>query len=142
MTTPASESVERNSKRIFLPRHSSGPPFNEGSPHRPNRREVREAQLDMKGNSRGKTQGEKKKRGRPRIRTAEYWREYYRQKQREWRAVHLYGISRKAVIRLFGEGRKNDCSARVNGRELTSHKSHTRQKESQRAARRRTSLRK
>jgi len=36
---------------------------------------------------------EKKKRGRPRIRTAAYWREYYRQKQREWRAVHLYGCS-------------------------------------------------
>jgi hypothetical protein len=30
-----------------------------------------------------------KKRGRPRIRTAEYWREYYTRKQREWRAAHL-----------------------------------------------------
>ena len=40
---------------------------------------------------------EKKKRGRPRIRTAAYWREYYRQKQREWRAVHLYGCSPDAV---------------------------------------------
>jgi len=29
-----------------------------------------------------------KKRGRPRIRTAEYWREYYTRKQREWRAAH------------------------------------------------------
>jgi hypothetical protein len=25
---------------------------------------------------------------RPRIRTAEYWREYYTRKQREWRAAH------------------------------------------------------
>jgi hypothetical protein len=32
--------------------------------------------------------GKKKKRGRPRIRTAEYWREYYTRKQREWRAAH------------------------------------------------------
>jgi len=30
-----------------------------------------------------------RKRGRPRIRTAEYWREYYARKQREWRAAHL-----------------------------------------------------
>ncbi|PYJ26466.1 MAG: hypothetical protein DME89_12675 [Verrucomicrobia bacterium] len=29
-----------------------------------------------------------KKRGRPQIRTAEYWREYYARKQREWRAAH------------------------------------------------------
>jgi len=29
-----------------------------------------------------------KKRGRPRIRTAQYWREYYTRKQREWRAAH------------------------------------------------------
>ena len=29
-----------------------------------------------------------KKRGRPRIRTAEYWGEYYTRKQREWRAAH------------------------------------------------------
>jgi hypothetical protein len=28
------------------------------------------------------------KRGRPRKRTAEYWREYYTRKQREWRAAH------------------------------------------------------
>ncbi len=28
------------------------------------------------------------KRGRPRIRTAEYWRAYYTRKQREWRASH------------------------------------------------------
>jgi hypothetical protein len=28
------------------------------------------------------------KRGRPRIRTAEYWRQYYTLKQREWRAAH------------------------------------------------------
>jgi len=28
------------------------------------------------------------KRGRRRIRTAEYWREYYTRKQREWRAAH------------------------------------------------------
>src|SRR5213082_4062148 len=32
--------------------------------------------------------GRKKKRGRPRIRTPEYYREYYRRKQREWRAAH------------------------------------------------------
>jgi hypothetical protein len=29
-----------------------------------------------------------KKRGRRRIRSAEYWRAYYRLKQREWRAAH------------------------------------------------------
>ena len=29
-----------------------------------------------------------KRRGRPQIRTAAYWREYYRRKQREWRAAH------------------------------------------------------
>src|SRR5207244_12004414 len=29
-----------------------------------------------------------KKRGRPQIRTAEYWREYYTRKQRELRAAH------------------------------------------------------
>src|SRR5437879_11890642 len=29
-----------------------------------------------------------KKRGRPQIRTAEYWREYYTRKPREWRAAH------------------------------------------------------
>jgi hypothetical protein len=32
--------------------------------------------------------GKTKKRGRRRIRTAAYWREYYRLKQREWRAAH------------------------------------------------------
>src|SRR6266487_6135333 len=32
--------------------------------------------------------GTKKKRGRRRIRTVEYWRKFYRQKQREWRAAH------------------------------------------------------
>src|SRR5579885_239351 len=30
----------------------------------------------------------RKRRGRPRIRTARYWREYYARKQREWRAAH------------------------------------------------------
>jgi excisionase family DNA binding protein len=30
----------------------------------------------------------KKRRGRPPIRTAAYWREYYRVKQQEWRAAH------------------------------------------------------
>ncbi|PYK18476.1 MAG: hypothetical protein DME55_06640 [Verrucomicrobia bacterium] len=30
------------------------------------------------------------KRGRPRIRSAEYWRAYYTQKQREWRAAHYW----------------------------------------------------
>src|SRR5436189_4838803 len=34
------------------------------------------------------------KRGRPRIRTAEYWREYYTRKQREWRAAHPRNQSR------------------------------------------------
>jgi hypothetical protein len=29
-----------------------------------------------------------KKRGRPRIRSAEYWRAYYTRKQRDWRAAH------------------------------------------------------
>jgi hypothetical protein len=29
-------------------------------------------------------------RGRPRIRSAEYWRAYYTQKQREWRAAHYW----------------------------------------------------
>src|SRR5258705_7174826 len=29
-----------------------------------------------------------KKRGRPQIRTAEYWREYYKRKKREWGAAH------------------------------------------------------
>jgi hypothetical protein len=31
-----------------------------------------------------------KKRGRRRIRSPEYWRAYYRQKQREWRAAHYW----------------------------------------------------
>jgi hypothetical protein len=96
----------------------------------------------MRRDSQGKIYGKKKKRGRRRIRTAEYWRKYYRQKQREWRAVHLYRVSRKAVIRVFGEGRKTEGSARVNGREFTSYKSSTRQKESRRAANRDASLRK
>jgi hypothetical protein len=30
------------------------------------------------------------KRGRPRIRSAEYWRAYYTRKQREWRAAHYW----------------------------------------------------
>ncbi len=30
------------------------------------------------------------KRGRPRIRSAEYWRAYYARKQREWRAAHYW----------------------------------------------------
>jgi hypothetical protein len=70
--------------------------------------------------------GEKKKRGRPRIRTAEYWREYYKIKQREWRAIHLYGISRKAVVCVFDEGEKSQGNARVNRRELPRHKSYRR----------------
>src|SRR5947208_16469779 len=32
--------------------------------------------------------GKRKGAGRPPIRTAEYWREYYTRKQREWRAAH------------------------------------------------------
>ena len=35
-----------------------------------------------------------KKRGRPQIRTAEYWREYYTRKQREWRAAHRHSFFR------------------------------------------------
>jgi hypothetical protein len=35
-----------------------------------------------------------KKRGRRRIRTAEYWRAYYTRKQREWRAAHARNQSR------------------------------------------------
>jgi hypothetical protein len=31
-----------------------------------------------------------KKRGRRRIRSAAYWREYYTRKQREWRAAHYW----------------------------------------------------
>jgi hypothetical protein len=30
------------------------------------------------------------KRGRPRIRSPEYWRAYYTRKQREWRAAHYW----------------------------------------------------
>jgi hypothetical protein len=30
------------------------------------------------------------KRGRPRIRSVEYWRAYYTRKQREWRAAHYW----------------------------------------------------
>jgi hypothetical protein len=74
----------------------------------------------------GKHMGEKKKRGRPRIRTAEYWREYYRNKQREWRAVHLYGISPKAVVSVFDEGGKSDRNAQVNRREFATHKAYRR----------------
>jgi hypothetical protein len=40
-----------------------------------------------------------KKRGRPRIRTAAYWREYYRLKQREWRAAHPRTKTKKAATR-------------------------------------------
>jgi len=32
--------------------------------------------------------GKKWKRGRPRIRSAAYWRAYYALKQRQWRAAH------------------------------------------------------
>jgi hypothetical protein len=32
--------------------------------------------------------GKKWKRGRPRIRSAAYWRKYYAFKQRQWRAAH------------------------------------------------------
>jgi hypothetical protein len=54
-----------------------------------------------------------KTRGRPRIRSAEYWRAYYTQKQREWRAVHLYGRSPDAVTRVLHQ---EDRNARLNGR--------------------------
>jgi hypothetical protein len=96
----------------------------------------------MKGNLEWKPIRAKKKRGRPRIRTAKYWREYYRQKQREWRAVHLYGVSRKAAIRVFGEGGKSNRDALINGREFPGHKSYPRQKDIRRAAKRDSSLRK
>jgi hypothetical protein len=43
--------------------------------------------------------GKTKKRGRPRIRTAAYWREYYRLKQREWRAAHPRTKTKKAATR-------------------------------------------
>ncbi len=36
-----------------------------------------------------------KKRGRRRIRSAEYWRAYYTRKQREWRAAHPRARSRR-----------------------------------------------
>ena len=55
----------------------------------------------------------RRKRGRPRIRSAEYWRAYYTQKQREWRAVHLYGQSPDAVTRVLHQ---EDRNARLNGR--------------------------
>src|SRR5215475_14296244 len=61
-------------------------------------------------------------RGRRRIRTAEYWREYYRRKQREWRAVHLYGVSRKAVMRVFDECGKVTPPHRPDLNRLTSEK--------------------
>src|SRR5713101_6700854 len=48
-----------------------------------------------------------KKRGRPRIRTAEYWREYYTRKQREWRAAHL----RIRTTRTQKQRRANDRRA-------------------------------
>ena len=60
---------------------------------------------------------EKKKRGRPPIRTAAYWREYYRQKQREWRAVHLYACSPSAVTRVYSIINGIE-KARTNGRVL------------------------
>jgi hypothetical protein len=56
---------------------------------------------------------EKKKRGRPRIRTVVYCREYHRQKQREWRAVHLYGCSPGAVASVLD---RLNRIARPNGR--------------------------
>ena len=43
--------------------------------------------------------GKTKKRGRPRIRTVVYWREYYRLKQREWRAAHPRPKTKKAATR-------------------------------------------
>src|SRR5262249_52942124 len=61
-------------------------------------------------------------RGRPRIRTAEYWREHYRRKQREWRGVHLYGVSRKAVMRVFDECGKVTPPHRPDLNRLTSQK--------------------
>jgi hypothetical protein len=36
------------------------------------------------------SRGSMGKRGRPRIRSAEYWRAYYTRKQREWRAAHYW----------------------------------------------------
>jgi hypothetical protein len=51
-----------------------------------------------------------KKRGRPRIRTADYWREYYTRKQREWRAAH----PRTSTPRRPGQ-RKAMTTARASG---------------------------
>jgi hypothetical protein len=48
-----------------------------------------------------------KKRGRRRIRSAEYWRAYYTQKQREWRAAHPRARrlrKQKIVAQVAGQG--------------------------------------
>jgi hypothetical protein len=82
----------------------------------------------------------KKKRGRPRIRTAEYWREYYTRKQREWRAAHLYHVSHDAVIRVFDEG-GNVIETRRPNRRVHRAVSRTRKTKSRHAARRNGSLR-
>jgi hypothetical protein len=54
-----------------------------------------------------------KKRGRRRIRSAEYWRAYYTRKQREWRAAHYWHAyytrkkrEQRAVRRLAEKRRK------------------------------------
>jgi hypothetical protein len=59
-----------------------------------------------------------KKRGRPRIRSAAYWRAYYTRKQREWRAAH-YGYAyyirkqrdQRAAHQLTGKRRKRKIAA-------------------------------
>jgi hypothetical protein len=80
----------------------------------------------------------RKKRGRPRIRTAAYWREYYRQKQREWRAVHLYGCSPDIVARLL---ERLNRIARPNGQLRRAENRYRREKTSRHAVKRDGSLR-
>ncbi len=50
-----------------------------------------------------------KKRGRRRIRSAEYWRAYYTRKQREWRAAH------PRARRVHGGKTKSNHCATTNG---------------------------
>jgi len=73
------------------------------------------------------------RRGRPRIRSAEYWRAYYTQKQREWRAVHLYGQSPDAVTRVLHQ---EDRNARLNGRVQRAVRRYARETKSRHAVKR------
>src|SRR4030095_8627455 len=61
-----------------------------------------------------------KKRGRRRIRSPEYWRAYYRQKQREWRAAHYWQADytrkqreQRAARQLTGKRRKRKTAPRT-----------------------------